>query len=81
MSDSTAAARSIKGPVWVGGDLGRRPSWADGAAETAAGTAAGKDLRHRGRCDRGVSVRLGRDPGDGSADRTTRPVVGNRFRG
>lgn len=77
MSDSTAAARSIKGPVWVGGDLGRRSSWADGAAETAAGT----DLRHRGRCDRGVSVRLGRDLGDGSADRTTRPVVGNRFRG
>jgi hypothetical protein len=57
MPDSTAAARPIKGPVWVGGDLGRRSSWADAAAGTAE-RVAGTGRRVEGRCDLAVAVRL-----------------------
>ena len=80
MSDSTAAARSIKGPVWVGGDFDRRFVREDATVGTA-GKVAGTGRRVEGRCDLAVSVLLVRIPGDGSAGQTMCPAVGHRFRG
>jgi hypothetical protein len=80
MPDSTTAARSIKGPVWVGGDFGRRSSWADAAAGTAE-KVAGTGHRVQSRCDLAVAVRLVCIPGDGSAGQTMCAAVGHRSRG